>query len=114
VTTLKQAFFASGNMPSSHAALTSGLTTIIGYIDGINSSIFAVCVALTLIVIYDAVKVRRSTGEQGLALRKLLEISEFSKDPLPYHALGHKPIEVIAGLGIGITVGLAVAFFVTI
>lgn len=97
----------SGNMPSVHTATTVALTTIIGLHDGTASAVFAVSLLLTAIVAYDAMGVRRSSGEQGLALRKLL----VQKDIKPYLALGHKPLEVAVGAIVGIGVSLFVAFF---
>lgn len=106
--------YQSGNMPSAHTATLVALTTVIGIRDGTATGLFAVSLALTAIAAYDALMVRRSGGEQGLALRKLLEISPFGKDPLPYQALGHRPLEVVLGALFGVTVGICVAFFITI
>ncbi len=97
----------SGNMPSVHTATTVALTTIIGLQDGTQSSLFALSLLLTAIVAYDAMGVRRSSGEQGLALSKLLTANAKK----PYLALGHKPLEVAVGALVGIVVALAVAFF---
>lgn len=105
--------YQSGNMPSAHTATLVALTTVVGIQDGTASGLFAVSVVMTAIAAYDAVMVRRSGGEQGLALRKLLEISPFTKDPLPYHALGHRPLEVAVGALVGVVVGVVVAFFIT-
>lgn len=101
-------------MPSAHTATLVALTTVVGIQDGTASGLFAVSAVMTAIAAYDAVMVRRAGGEQGLALRKLLEISPFTKDPLPYHALGHRPLEVAVGALLGVVVGICVAFFITI
>lgn len=105
--------YQSGRMPSAHTATTVALTTTIAVYDGISSGLFALAVLMTAVVIYDAVMVRRSSGEQGLALRKLLRNSKQSDEPLPYLALGHQPLEVAAGALLGVTVGIGVAFFIT-
>lgn len=105
--------YQSGNMPSSHTATLVALTTVVGVQDGTASGLFAVAAVMTAIAAYDALMVRRSGGEQGLALRKLLEISPFKKDPLPYQALGHRPLEVAVGALIGVVVGISVAIFIT-
>jgi acid phosphatase family membrane protein YuiD len=97
----------SGNMPSVHTATTVALTTIIGLKDGTGSALFALSLLLTAIIAYDAMGVRRSSGEQGLALRSLLA----PKVKKPYIALGHKPLEVGVGAIVGISVSLFVAFF---
>jgi acid phosphatase family membrane protein YuiD len=105
--------YQSGNMPSAHTATMTALTTLIGIYEGLGSSIFALAAVLTMITAYDAMMARRSAGEQGLALRKLLAKSPFAKDPLPYQALGHKPLEVAAGGLLGVLIGATVAFLIT-
>lgn len=106
--------YQSGNMPSAHTATLVALMTVIGVRDGTASGLFALSFVVTAIAAYDALMVRRSGGEQGLALRKLLEISPFHKDPMPYHALGHRPLEVVVGALIGTSIGIIVAIFITI
>ena len=106
--------YQSGNMPSAHTATLVALTTVVGIQDGTASGLFAVSVVMTAVAAYDALMVRRSGGEQGLALRKLLEVSPFKKDPLPYQALGHRPLEVAVGALLGVAVGTCVAIFITI
>lgn len=105
--------YMSGRMPSGHTATMVALATVVAVRDGIESGLFAVTAVIALITAYDAMMSRRSAGEQGLALRKLLEKSPFAKDPLPYVALGHKPLEVAAGGVLGFLVGLGVAFLIT-
>ena len=106
-----KAILNSGNMPSVHTATTVALTMSIGLKDGVSSPLFAISFLLTAIVAYDAMGVRRSSGEQGLALRSLLLHSKNSKIKHPYLALGHKPLEVAVGAAVGIAVSLFVAFF---
>ena len=105
-------FFYSGNMPSSHSAVVVALAATILFHEGI-SDIFAVAATFAMVTIYDALMARRSIGEQGSALLRLIEKSPFSKDPLPRVALGHTPLEVLAGSGVGIVVALVVAIFIT-
>lgn len=103
----------SGRMPSGHTATMVALATVVAVRDGLESGLFAVTAVIALITAYDSMMSRRSAGEQGLALTKLLQKSPFSKDPLPYVALGHKPLEVLAGGVLGVFVGLVVAFLIT-
>ena len=105
--------YMSGRMPSGHTATMAALATVVAVRDGVDSGLFAVTAVIALITAYDAMMSRRSAGEQGLALRKLLEKSIFSKEPMPYVALGHKPLEVVAGSVLGVAVGLIVAFLIT-
>ena len=106
-------YFSSGEMPSAHTATVMALLTVLFITEGF-SPLFAVAATFGAVTVYDALVARRSIGEQGVALVKLLGKSPFSKDPLPRVALGHRPLEVIVGGGIGIAVGLTVAFFITI
>lgn len=100
-------FLHSGNMPSVHTATIVSLTIVIGAVDGVHSAIFALAVLMTAIVAYDAMGVRRTAGEQGKALRKLIK----NKNEYPYLALGHTPLEVAVGALVGSVSGLSVAFF---
>ncbi len=102
-------FFHSGNMPSVHTATTVALATSIGLRDGVDTAVFAVALLFMAVVAYDAMGVRRAAGEQGLALRKLLKPGSLQ----PYHALGHKPLEVAVGAAIGLVVAIVVAFITT-
>ena len=105
-------WFRSGSMPSSHSAVVTGLASVILFHEGVTD-LFAVAATLVMITTYDALMARRSIGEQGTALLRLIEKSPFAKDPLPRIALGHKPLEVVAGMVVGVVVGLFVAFFIT-
>lgn len=109
-----RALYQSGNMPSAHTATLVALTTMIAIHDGMSSAVFALAAVVTAMAAYDALMVRRSGGEQGLALRKLLEASPFKKDPLPYQALGHRPLEVAVGALLGAAVAMCVAIVTTI
>lgn len=99
--------FNSGGMPSSHSATTVSLAVIIGLINGFGSAIFALAALFSIIVMYDAVKVRRSSGEQGIAIRQLIK-EQKSSVKLPRVALGHTPAEVVVGALLGATIGLVV------
>ena len=104
--------FESGRMPSSHTAVVIAFASSILFTEGV-SKLFAFAAVFAMVTIYDSLVVRRSSGEQGTALLKLISKSPFSKDPLPYVALGHKPLEVTAGAALGLAVGIGVAIFIT-
>jgi len=99
--------YLSGNMPSAHSASVVALTTVIALKDGVGSGLFGLSLLLAAIVMYDAVMVRRSTGEQGAALQKLIK-EQKSKVALPRAAKGHTPMEVLAGAVVGVLLGLVV------
>lgn len=103
--------YLSGNMPSAHSATAVALATVIGLRDGIDGPIFALAALFAAVVMYDAVMVRRSVGEQGLALHKLIR-SKSKTVALPRAAQGHTPLEVAVGALLGVVIG-SVVFFAT-
>jgi acid phosphatase family membrane protein YuiD len=105
--------YLSGSMPSAHSATVIALVVVIGLKDGIESSIFGLALLFAAVVMYDAVMVRRSSGEQGAALRGLFHTLKV--DPVaPFRtARGHTPREVVGGIVVGVVVGL-VLYFTTI
>lgn len=99
--------YLSGNMPSAHSATVVALVTVIGLKDGIGSGLFALAALFAGIVMYDAMMVRRSSGEQGIAIQRLIK-EQKSSIPLPRAAKGHTPLEVLAGAVLGFVIGLVV------
>ena len=99
--------YLSGNMPSAHATSVASLLTVIGMIDGVDSGLFALAALFAAIVMYDAVMVRRSSGEQGKAIQLLIKESK-STIQIPRAAKGHTPIEVLVGALLGIVIGIVV------
>lgn len=99
----------AGGMPSSHSAIVTGLATLIGKYEGVNTPIFAVSLILALVVMYDACGVRRAAGKQAALLNKIIETPGLTgvqvRERL-VEALGHTPIQVFVGALIGIVVGL--------
>lgn len=100
-------FYTSGNMPSSHSACVVGLATVVGLIDGFDSALFGIAFLFASVVMYDAVMVRRSSGEQGLAIQQLIKLGK-SNIVLPRAAKGHTPAEVLVGAVLGLVLGLVV------
>lgn len=94
--------YKSGSMPSSHSALMVSLLTVIGFQLGIQSVEFAIVAVLAVIVLYDAVNVRRAVGEQGTVIARLL-LTKKQKEQF-YMAKGHTLLEVSVGSLIGFTV----------
>ena len=98
----------SGGMPSSHSALVCSLTTAIGITEGVASPLFAMCIALSLIVMYDASGVRRAAGKQARILNQLIESQgkNINVQEKLIELLGHTPLEVY----VGAVIGVAMAF----
>jgi acid phosphatase family membrane protein YuiD len=106
-TSFGKKIFMSGGMPSAHSATIMSLATVIGLRDGMDTGLFGLVILMAMIVMYDAVKVRRSSGEQGDAIAALIKETG-SKVKIPYIAKGHLVIEVIAGAAFGIIIGMVV------
>lgn len=103
--------YLSGNMPSAHSATVAALLTVIALRDGMESGLFGLATLFAAIVMYDAIMVRRSSGEQGYALKQLMA-EQKSKVKIPRVAKGHEPLEVAVGASIGVILG-AVVFLAT-
>ena len=101
--------YLSGSMPSAHSATVVALLVIIGFKDGMESGLFGLAALFAAVVMYDAVMVRRSSGEQGASLTDLLK-SLNSAVRIPRVAKGHTPFEVVGGILVGLLVGTVVYF----
>ena len=99
--------YLSGNMPSAHSATVVALATVVCLRDGINSGLFGLTALFAAIVMYDAMMVRRSVGEQGEAIQKLIK-EQKSSVSFPRAAKGHTPVEVVVGAILGAVIGLVV------
>lgn len=116
----------TGGMPSSHSAAVTSLVTALILQNGMSSPYVAIAACFGVIVMFDAMGVRRQSGEQGLLLRQLLAISRsqarhMADDQLLNQLdliddqrmviddyLGHRPIEVFGGVAAGILIAFVV------
>lgn len=101
--------YLSGSMPSAHSATVVALLIVIGAKDGLGSAVFGLALLFASVVIYDAMMVRRSSGEQGESLTAFMK-EQKSKVRLPRVARGHTPVEVLGGIFVGLIVGIVVTF----
>ena len=104
----------SGGMPSSHSATVCALTTAACMRCGVDSFEFAISLVLALIVMYDAMGVRRETGIQAKLINEMLQaFEEMGNSDLPTdeklkELVGHTPLQVIAGGILGILIALII------
>lgn len=98
-------------MPSSHSAFVCSLATTIGITEGVSSPLFAMAVALSAIVMYDAAGVRRAAGRQAKILNQIIESEgeNINVHEKLIELLGHTPLEVY----VGALVGIVMAFLLT-
>lgn len=100
-------FFTSGGMPSSHSSLMTATTLSIALYHGFDHPAFALGVAITMIVTYDAAGVRHQAGIHAMRINVLFE--ELLKghpisDKDLREVLGHTPLEVTGGILLGLVI----------
>lgn len=95
----------TGGMPSSHSAFVVALASSI-YLEEGTSTAFAISLVLAFIVVRDAFGVRRTVGEEGILLTKILKKLRLKRET--HIALGHTPLQVL----IGSLIGFLAAWFV--
>ncbi len=97
----------SGGFPSSHTSFAMGLATAVGLKYGFYSTLYAISLAFSLIVMYDASGVRRAVGKQAEILNTIVEDfyahKKITDDKLK-ELVGHTPFEVLAGAILGIVI----------
>lgn len=101
----------AGGMPSSHSAVVMCLAMMIGKEYGFGSSIFALSIIFSFVVMYDAAGVRRAAGKQAALLNKIINTPGLSIPQVQerlVEVLGHTPVQVLVGAVIGVAVGLIV------
>ena len=99
--------FRAGGMPSSHASLLIGASHAIGLAAGFDSPLFALAVAIAMVVLYDATGIRRQAGIHAALINAMIR-DLASGHPLKQEqlreVLGHTPLEVLAGIILGIVI----------
>jgi hypothetical protein len=104
---LKDLFFTYGGMPSSHTAFVTSMSAMVAYTEGISSSDFGIAMVLSLIVITDAVILRRYIDGHGTAVKMLVERlapEEQKKFPPVATKLEHTIPQVLVGAAVGIVI----------
>ena len=100
--------FGAGGMPSSHSAVVTSLSVLIGKEYGFSSGVFALSIIFAFIVMYDAAGVRRAAGKQAALLNKIIETPGLKFEQVQeklVEVLGHTPFQVFVGAIIGVIVG---------
>lgn len=97
----------TGGMPSSHSALMTATTLAIGLYYGLDHPAFALGIAITMIVTYDAAGVRQQAGIHAQRINvlfgELLRGHPINERDLR-EVLGHTPLEVVGGILLGLVV----------
>lgn len=102
-----------GGMPSSHSATVMAMVTSTAFYFGPDTFEFAVTAILALIVMHDAMGVRRETGKQAKVINNMMDWfvqmdSDISPEEKLKEFVGHSPTQVFFGALLGILVGFVV------
>lgn len=102
-------FWKTGGMPSSHSSLAVSVAVAIALTEGFTN-LFVLALFFALVVIRDALGVRRAAGLQANALNRLgNELS--TRQGVPFKAVkevhGHSTPEVAVGSALGFFIALA-------
>ena len=100
----------TGGMPSSHSSLVTALATSIGFQYGLETPIFTLSLFYGVLIIRDALGVRRSAGDQARALNEIGAKLE-KRLGITYHRVrevsGHTPTAVAVGVAFGFFIAVA-------
>lgn len=110
-------FVEAGGMPSAHSAMMTALTISIGLTSGWTSPVFAIGFILSLVVMYDAMGVRRAASQQAFILNTLVDdmyAASGGKIEKLKEIMGHSPIEVVFGSILGACVSFMFYFLIFI
>ena len=102
---------STGGMPSAHSAMAAALATSVALRVGMADPLFAIALAFTLVVMFDAQSVRRAAGMQARVLNQIVD--ELFKtrrvaDGRLSELLGHTRLEVFLGMAMGVFVAIIV------
>ena len=110
--------FGDGGMPSGHSATVASLAVFCALMHGTHTHEFAVSAILAIIVCHDAMGVRLETGKQAIVINELVKAfnvlsdQDISEEVKLKEFVGHTPIQVLAGMTIGIINALVMHYLV--
>jgi uncharacterized protein len=97
-------YFHYGGWPSTHAAITVSLSTVMLLEFGVKSAAFAISAVFMAVILTDALALRPIISKQSKAL------NEFHQQRLPDH-VGHTWVEVLSGVVISFILTLVLFQF---
>ena len=93
-------FVSAGGFPSAHSAFVTALTVSIGLRSGLSTDVFSVALVLSLIVIYDAYRLRGFVEVLARRVNQLARAVGGAQEPLP-EMIGHSLPEIVTGIVVG-------------
>ena len=105
-------FISAGGMPSAHSAFVAALSVSVGMWNGFGSELFAVSCVFSVIIVFDAWRLRGAVEHHARVLTMLAaRHPELRTGPINVH-VGHTPgeilVEVAAGGGFAVLAYLVV------
>lgn len=94
-----------GGLPSNHSAIVSCIAALIALKEGFGHPAFGVAITLAFIVMLDANSLRRQVGKHAAALNRMA--ASTNSHGILRERMGHVPIEIVAGILVGIGVAAA-------
>ena len=104
--------YGNGGMPSSHSATVCAMVTSTLFAYGVGSFEFAVTFILALVVMIDAMGVRRETGKQAKVINSMVELfnslgrGELTPEETLKEFVGHTRRQVVVGAVLGGVIAL--------
>jgi len=95
----------NGGFPSNHTTIVTTTTMMIGWKEGFSSPIFGLGIAVTFIVIIDAMGLRRYVGLHARHINELRPDGSKLRE-----SVGHNAVEVGGGLVLGTLLGWALSY----
>lgn len=106
--------FTAGGMPSSHSALVTAVAHAIGLSEGFDSPLYALSIAVTMIVVYDATGIRRQAGRHAAMINAMMH-DLMQGHPLQEQqlreVLGHTPLQAFMGILLGLAISQLLLWF---
>ena len=104
--------FGDGGMPSGHSATVTSMALMTGFKLGFDDPVFGIAMLLAIIVMHDATGVRHEAGKHA---KSIIELTEIFNEYILEHdeklklqklktLVGHTPLQVVCGAGVGVLV----------
>lgn len=107
--------WGDGGMPSGHSATVTAVAIMCALVYGTGSFEFAISGILAIIVCHDAMGVRLETGKQAAVINELVKAygglaSKEIRNETLKEFVGHTPVQVVAGIAVGIANAFAMYY----
>jgi len=96
--------FGYGGIPSTHTAFSLSVLILVGLYEGIFTVAFGIAMVFTILILRDALGIRKSLDNHARAINKLVQnLPNSQKNGLADQKehIGHTPLEVILGIVLG-------------